>query len=248
MLLKDKRFFSRLCCVCMAAYFILLMFYYIPYYIIEPKNLTEGLVYLFTYAEEIYGWVLACAFSSVAFLYCLDKGIKKSLLPLLLLSLTRAVYTLPYYYLIALDFGFDSVEGLLISLVATVIDVIILFVKTLAACFVVGFISASYKAKSFKRDALLSVRGSLSQDISPAPAFALTDNISVALLSVCAIEFIYKLALEIYDAVSYIIDYSENYRSDEIIYMVFRFIFILFVFLFSHFVCSEIKNALIKEK
>lgn len=248
MLLKDKRFFSRLCCVCAAAYFLLLMLYYLPYYIIEPKNLTEGTVYLFTYAEEIYGWVLACAFSSVAFLHCLDKGIKKSVFPLLLLSLTRAVYTLPYYYLIALDFGFDSVEGLLISLAASVVDVLLLFIKTVAVCFIAGVISASYKAKSFKREALLSVKGSLSQDISPAPAFALSDNISVAMLSVCAIEFIYKLALEIYNAISYIIEFSENYRSNEIIYMVFRFIFILLIFLLSHFICSKIKNALIKQK
>lgn len=247
MLLRNEKFFGRLCAILTGANFALLMLYYIPYYIVEAENLTEGLVYFFTYAEEIFGWVLITVTASVALVYGLTWSFKKNILTILLLSLTRLMYTLPYYYLLALDFGFDSLEGLGISLAVSVIDITVFALHIFVLVFIGGFAAAAFKAKSLKRRELLAVKDTLSYGLLPTAPFALSEPVTVGVFALCFIEFTYKLALEIYNAVSYIIDYAENYRNSEIIYMVFRFIFVLLMLLLTHYISCKIKNLLIKE-
>lgn len=248
MWLQNEKFFGRLCAVLTAANFALLMLYYVPYYIVETQNLTEGLVYFFTYAEEIFGWVINTAAAAVIFIYTLTRGIKSTVISISLLSLTRLIYALPYYYLIALDFGFDSLEGLCISLLVSALDVIVSGLHIFVLVFIGGFAAAAFKAKSLKRRELTAVKDTLADGLLPTAPFALSEPATVGVFALCFIEFTYKLALEIYNAVTYIIDYTENYRSAEIIYMVFRFIFVLLMLLLTHYISCKIKNLLIKER
>ena len=59
-------------------------------------------------------------------------------------------------------------------------------------------------------------------------------------------QFIFAVAEEIKNAVDYLVEFAGNYRTGEIIYMTWCFVFILVELVISHIVCHYIKNRLMK--
>ncbi|MBR2432479.1 MAG: hypothetical protein IKB23_06130, partial [Clostridia bacterium] len=70
--------------------------------------------------------------------------------------------------------------------------------------------------------------------------------VTVGIFSASAAMFVYNIISEIVDTVSYIRDVDGFYETGEIIYIVFRYFFILLLLLASHFITTFAKNKLTK--
>ena len=73
----------------------------------------------------------------------------------------------------------------------------------------------------------------------------LGNPVTAGLFSASAAMFVYKLVSEIIDTVSFINEVDGYYETGEIIYIVFRYFFLLAMLFVSHFAANYAKNKLL---
>ena len=80
------------------------------------------LEYLRHFVTELSSFVLP-VFGATCVFNLVGRFSKKTLLYSLILSLTHAVYLLPYYYLYMLAYGFDSIEAVGLSILVNLLSI-----------------------------------------------------------------------------------------------------------------------------
>ena len=150
-------------------------------------------------------------------------------------AMTRGIYTLPFDYLYFFSQGYETPDALLLSAAATVAEIALFWLCTVALVFLARL--ALYLRR---KDSLPRRTPDLSfYDLSVPEALALF----VAALP----PFLYLFLSEIVNTVGYLVDYAGDYTVAEILYMTFSFLFDLGVFVLSLVLAVRIKRSADKE-
>jgi hypothetical protein len=150
-------------------------------------------------------------------------------------ALPVLIYTVPYYYLYALAYGYDSIEGLVAGLLVGATQLALLYGVILA-----GFALLKWSAvRSAERVAIINVpelrrknmtheiRREFERDVHSSMLSAIEDERIFSTRSVIVnstfiaalARFGYGLAEELYTTISYLVDYVGTYRADELFTM-----------------------------
>ena len=166
--------------------------------------------------------------------YSLDEK-KKAYISLIPFSLVRAVYFIPYFYLIFIYDGFDSFEAILFGLLAALGDAAISYLLT----FLVFKIMLAVVKKANKTNLTLT------EIIMKTTTLNFSDPVSLAFTVVSLIGFSYFFIKETIDTVIFICDYSGSLMAGEILYIIFSYIFDLALIFIYYFTLSYIKNRIV---
>ena len=144
---------------------------------------------------------------------------RKWLFSALPLSLTRIFYIIPYSYLYFEYTGYDTRESLLLALAQGALDfvltLVILIALSLAAAFLFSHATGSDEKKSFA-------------------LFDFSSGYVRAAFAMSLAVFLYDLIGELVNTVDYLIEYAGTYRTGEIIYIIFSYLFMLAMLVIMH--------------
>ncbi len=235
----------------------LFLIYFLPLYAFESGENIESTVLAINYIQETISLMLPPV-AAVCTLYLYSRfGLRRSLTELMYISLTSLIYTLPYYYLIGISGGLDSIESLMFALLVSIVYCLIFYLHVFLL-----FLAAKSVFKRNLVKEMIAELPPLSQKniteeerkrlgekaislfgerLGEGSAFDLSVPITSAIFTASLIEFILYLAKELYSAVTYLISYAGDYRASEILTMVFSFIFILIMLFATQFACNFIK-------
>lgn len=205
---------------------VLFLISFVPIYVLELEELSQGYTYFTMYSSEITGWLLPCVSAVIICTIYTRYGLRDALIRGIPLALTNLIYTIPYYYLIGIAYGLDSIESILLSLGVSIAYVALFYCLTVLLFFAAKFI--------------LGRSGASLCDGAPL------DLSSAATLAVFAIsvgEFLIRLVIELWQTAEYFIEYFGDYRGDDILYIVIRFVFLLAMLFISHAICFKVKNV-----
>lgn len=214
---------------------VLFLIVFIPTYVLELEELPEAYSYFVMYSTEISGWLLATVTAILLTVIQFEHGMKATLISAIFLTLPNLVYTIPYYYLIGIAYGLDSVESILLSLGVSILYLAVFYLHALLLYFVIKYIFVKREGENISA----FFDGSL---------LDLSHSATLAVFAASFVEFIIHLVMEIYQVISYLVEYAGDYKGDDIIYIVFRFIFLLGMLFISHFVCFKVKKAVTAKK
>ena len=216
-----------------AGYFLTFIVYYLANYI----YIGEAFYYAWQFIQRAVYLIMPIAAAVIILVRSAYSRISSAALYAIPLAAVRVLYFIPYFYLLVLTEGFDSVEalgyGTLISLVEAAVSYALTMLIFLAMRFVI-------------------VRRSGGADIGEVLAkrtvLDFGEPVSLAFLSVAYGCFLYFFIKEIISTVTFISEYGFSYRTSEIIYTVLSYIFDILIPLFYYFVISLIKNRLIETR
>ena len=228
----------------------LVMLNLVEYAIVHIANLfmTESfgltLEYIRTYLGIIFESVLVPIMALIlliTFTYC---GIKRAIGAAFILSLSRLAYCLFYYYMFYISYGFDTAESIPLSLLtsaliclATAVEVLVYFGISLIALKLTRT-DVNYPSFTDRLADRMSENGFLDT----------SNPVTVCIFSLCSLSFIKNLVSEITDTVEFFIEYGNNFSTDEILLIVFNYIFILLTFILCYLCLSLIKKKIIKDR
>ena len=204
---------------------------FIPNYVLELEELPQAYSYFVMYFTELEDWITATV-AAVFFVVTYTKGGKKvALRSAIPLTLAKLFYTIPYYYLLGISYKFDSIESIMLSLIASIFHLLVFYLHSVLLFFVAKYVFT-------RREKVAPFR------LSEGSVFDLDHSATLSIFAISFAEFVIRLLMEIRQAVSYFIEYVGDYLVSDILYMVFRFIFILAMIFVSHFVCFKVKNLI----
>lgn len=155
----------------------------------------------------------------------------------------RLFYSLPYYYIIFIyNHGYDSIESLSLSLLATALVILLTFGGTLAS---LGIYSIVLK-KQCKNN------GTRIEELLPAllTKSTVTDflaTVNIPFLTFALTRFAFSFVMELIDTVAFFIEYRSDYLAKEIITILVNFTLLFVLLAVSYLIAANVKNALIDE-
>ena len=261
-MIKDsKRFFGIASALAILVNLILFLIFYIPNYILEADSTARDYAsYFFTRLVE---FILPTLSAVLIFIDSVGKSPRSALIGAIWLSLPRFIYLFPYYYLYETAYGSDWIESILISLLINLLIISIYWLHVVLIYLVILYSSQ----RLIKREIIGEYPKSYAEKI---PDSALTEfnkrvsdrmlsevrrdgifnfdlTVTFAIMLGCIAEFVYRFVLECVDAISYLAEYAGTYRSEEIVYMIFSFAFIVLEVIIAHLLCCLTKKLVIKK-
>lgn len=208
--------------------------YYTVFYV--WKN--QPTLYVFYYFTEIVNILLPILAATALFISYAKHGVNKSLLYSLYFSLTWILHLFPYY---AYEYAYQRLDFeavLAFAALHTVFMIIVVYIEITVLFLLMIFVTEKIAKKKY---------GSFNKEIIfERTRFGDFDNpVSVGLLSASLAMFVYNLSSEIIDTVSFIRDVWGYYETGEIIYIVFRYFFILAMLFVSHLAANYAKKKLL---
>jgi hypothetical protein len=195
--------------------------------------------YVFFYFREIAEFTLPPLTALAIYAAYLDRGRSAALIRAIPYALTSAVFKFPYH---AFEYAYEGIEidgVMLFSALNAILGVIVYYVETVVLYLLISIVTDKISLKNeVKKDVILSA----------AKPFDLDAPLNAGILSAVGAMFVYKLVLEIIDTVNYIVSYAGSYRIEEIIYMTFRYVFILALAILAQLVIALIKNRVLTPK
>lgn len=231
--LKTHGLTKRCTLYLLGGYFLsFLLFYFANYlYFGEPI-----LSYIWIFAQKLIYFLPPFVAAVVTLiLYASDKK-HSAFLSLIAFSAVRMIYFIPYFYLIFIYDGFDSVESISFGFLASVAEAIIAYILTLLAFCVMLLV-----IKKTDRHGL-----HLSEHIAKPTELDFRNPVSLAFAILSLIGFSYFFIKEIVDTVTFVIDFSSTVTTGEILYMICSYLFDLSLIFIYYFVISYIKNRAIR--
>ena len=158
----------------------------------ETGNTAE---YIYRYASLLYSLIFP-ALAAAAALSVLERLGRGCMLKAIIgLSLSRAVFCLPYYYIYYVSLGYDSIESLTLMLPTALAATAVSYLLILAATALSSYMGGRGKGSGRFRAAVTS---------------AITVSLSL-------------LIPEIVDTVVFFLEYWESFTSGEVLYMLSRY-------------------------
>ena len=136
-----KNYFKYIALGLCAANLLLFLRFYVTDYLpsVNLLKVADGVYFALYYPAKLIEFCLA-PLSAIAVFTLFHGSTKKILISSLLLSLPRAVYLIPYYYLYENAYGNDSLESLGLSLFITVGGILILTLHILLLVFLLRLV------------------------------------------------------------------------------------------------------------
>ena len=235
-------------------HFIAFLVLYIPNYVIPTDSVAA--TYVITFVDRLFEFVLPLIAATMLFVTCTEpKG--QLVLRTALISVASFVYNLPYYYLIYIAQGNDSLEALLISLGMSAIKYLVFALLSILFYFTmrIGTVRAA-RRDSIKelppayrehrtRDMIKQIDRdnieALPMHIAKSRTVDLTSPVTFGIFCACFVQFALHLVTELVSIVSYLIEYLGDYRESEILYIIIVLMFIFAALFISHFACYLVK-------
>ena len=208
--------------------------YYTAFYVFR----NQVTLYVFYYFTEFANSVLPILAATALLTSYVKYGVNKSLLHALCFSLTWILNLFPYY---AYEYAYQRLEiGAVLTFAAihTFFMIIVTYIEITVLFLLMIFVSeknAKRKGCSFDKSVIL-------KENSPTD---FGNPVTMGIFSASAAMFVYNLVNEIIDTVSYIRDVDGFYETGEIIYIVFRYFFLLAMLFVSHFAANYAKKKLL---
>ena len=155
----------------------------------------------------------------------------------------RILYTLPYYYMIFIyNYGYDSVESISLSLLASILT-ILLTVIGIFICIGLYFAVLNIRAKKSGKATSEVLCTVLEKSITTD--FLCPKNLPVLIFALA--RFGFDLARELFDTVTFLIEYYQDYMAEEIITILLNFVLLFALLVASYLASAKIKNKLIDD-
>ncbi len=218
-----------------SAYFaVFALIEFIIYYILTLISDNYSAVYYYFYFAERF-ITLAIPVVAVSMLIRQNRGTRKTVIATLLISLSRAIFFIPFFYLEYVYGPYDSVEGIALSLLTTLVTVIIHALIMLLIWrimrLIIGRCAHSEKYSSEY----------------PLPYLRFDNCITLSVSAVSFAVFAINLVFEIISTVSFFIDNGTVYYVDEILLIVFSYIYLIVLFFGIHLGSCFLTNKCVKQ-
>ena len=172
-------------------------------------------------------------------LFPLANGcIRPSLVSAAVLSIPRALYLIPYYYIYSIGGGNDSIESIITALLIAIAGLALLFCHIILLIFIIRLVTRKaisrlliadtpyLKRRDRARELECAVEKAFPENLGRRDFFDLSVPITLGVFAVAVIEFAAPLITEIVNTVQFFITYS-SYTAEEIFAICFSFIFLL---------------------
>lgn len=246
---------------------VLFLLFYIPNYIIEDYAYIVGdFEYVRLFFSMLLEFLIGVSGAVVLYVILLRTGgvtLSRVLPGSAVIAAATFINSLPYYYLYFLAYGYDSIDGIPLYTLSALLSVIFEWIKLLLLFSLCYFVSRRHIMKELtltlpknqqkkvpkkvKRELHLAADSRLSDELAEGGMFNFDSPITLGILLASAGQFVYAFAVELKNAVEYLTEFAGNYRTGEIIYMTWSFIFILVELAVCHALCHALKNFLAKK-
>ena len=199
--------------------------------------------YISLYLSKISDFIIPVAISALTLAVFANKGLKKALPFALLLSLARVLYYLPYYYIIFIfNYAYDSIESIILSLIAS--GLVILFTPTLALISILICVSIIKRQNKSTDD--FQVRTYIKESLSEKQQLSdLTRGANLCFLITSLISLISSIIPEIFDTVSFFVEYGFDYSAGEILTIMFNYTLLFVLTVGTYFAVAHIRNKIV---
>ncbi len=245
----------------LAIHFLLFLVFFIPFYVLEIRG-SVFLGYAVNYIQEIGIWLLPPAAAVSMLVKYSYSDIRASLRHGLFLTLTTLIYTVPYYYLIGIANRLNTLEALTLLPIVAVLYGILFYINALALFFIARTVLAHSVSKELQADLPEKAKSNITKEekkglfkkaeellpkhLSEGGMFDLSSHSTAALFAVSFAQFMFYFFKESFGTVSYLLEFAGDYHFDEIIYILFRFLFLLVMLFVSQSVCYLVKKFSVK--
>ena len=244
-----------------AVYALLFLSFYVPGYVLEVSAFEYD--YVHHYAFEVASFLG----STVAVCAVYTRAVREGTHPLrdaVGFVLPTLIYNVPYYYLYALAYGYDSVEGSLAGLVVGGIELVIGYGIVIGGYYAMRAVAR----RAAGRVAILDVPPKRRDDMTPeirrdyearvavllreqlgdervmSPSSVIVNATFIASL----VRFGYGLAEEIYTTVGYLVDYAGTYRPEELLTMLAGYLALLAELVLATAVSGLVRRLILKRE
>lgn len=233
--MKDKRLTVSCTLWCALFYLITFFIYYIPAYLFKAP---EAVIYAAAFIRDFALALFPLLLSLVLVKVFATRKIKGTLLYGIPLALPILAYALPYYYVYFIDLGYRSSDALILLLMQIPLSLIPSYVKQFSMCliFLLFHKKISSKIPSYEVD--------LTKKLDTGAVVSIDEPITVSIFASAFLTFAISLIGEIYDTVIYLKNYYPSYRTEEIIYIVIKYIFILFTLIFTTVIARKFREKI----
>lgn len=208
------------------------LLYYLSTYILE----SAALVYISSYFSEVTYMLLPLITAAFILRSYMKSGFGKAMLYALPFCVTEILYLFPYRAFELAYEGYEITATLLFAILITLITVILNYAKTLFLLFIIIFLTRIFAKPKSKR------KNDLNDSLADCGAFDFSNPETKGIFAASLNVFILSLISEIIDTVSFLLSYSGTYRTGEILYILFRYVFILAMLIISHALAYYIKK------
>ena len=240
--------------------------FYIPNFLIIDLSDTAYEIWrlITAFATKFSDFLLPVVSATVLLLGYERLGTKKTLLYALVFSVPRIFYILPYYYLQFWIYGYDSIEAISFSALASLLGIAVFFGESVLLLYVIRIFARLPILKELKKDLPVNLRTNTPKDVmtnlkrtadglimssaSESRVFDLDSPIIFGILAAAFAEFCISLIFELWDFVGYLIEYAGDYRIGEIAELTAYLVFLAIELLATHAICCFIKNYTVKKR
>lgn len=188
----------------------------------------DAVLYISYFAKELINFVLPLVAAVAVTLAALDNTKGRAMLYSLSFAVVPLPYTIPYYYYDFVTDYYNSAEAILLALLMSVLLVLAFSVEVFVYHLII-------KAVMKKNDPTPLINTPVKDLDAPA-----TLGVFYAVL----LKYLYKTAFELYNVVTYLIEYSGNYRAGEIIYITVTLVLLIAFGFIAHITACNVKNKL----
>ncbi len=211
-------------------------------YLFANDVIGELFEYVSYYLSKSLEFLAPPIIAEVAYLFLKVKGRRASIFFTLATASARVFYSLPYYYIIFIyNYGYDSVEAILFSFLATVLVIVL---TALGAFISIGAYTLVVKIISRRSGEDVSVLLDTPTRKTKIFDFLHRENIPVLVFALS--RFVFSLTLELADTVAYLIEYRGDYLPTEIITILANYTLLFILLVASYLIASVTKNKLVE--
>ena len=212
-------------------------------YLFASDVIGELFEYVSYYLSKSIELLAPPVISAIAYLILRNEGKGSAILFTLAVASARVFYSLPYYYIIFIyNYGYDSIESILLSFLATILVILVTMLGVLISIGVYHLVLqviCKHTEKDFSKELARPIEKTKAVD------FLTRGNLPVLVFALS--RFTFSLVLELVDTVLYLIEYRGDYLPVEIITILANYVHLFILLVVSYLIASLIKNKLIKD-
>lgn len=211
-------------------------------YLFKNDVIGEIFEYISYYTSLALDFLAPPMLATVMLVLCARESTRKAFGHMLLISTARIFYTLPNYYVTFIyKYRYDSVESLLVSLIASVLIILLSSLISLGCLKIALYMLKRKVRKSGSKSAPTLpelVQMTATNDFLNTAGFSLT---VFAVLS-----FIFHIVKELVDTVSFFVEYRSDYTMTEIATILTNYVLLFLLLIAAYRLCVRLKNRLAK--
>ena len=227
---KEKEVFKKTAILLCAAWLLTFIVYHLMTYTVKG---TFG-AYFFFYWKEIFEFSLPVLAALSLYFTFVAFGRSRALLRALVYSLAYLLFIFPYYAFVYAYEGYEITGVLVYASINAFFDIIVMYIELIVLYLLISIVTGRAAMKRGIENERLVLKS--------ASPLSLDAPLNLGIIAASSAMFIYKLTLEIIDTVSFFVSVGGSYVPSEIIYIAFRYIFILALLFAAYFIASFIKN------